>query len=310
MKQVRNLVAEFAGRKPVRTGSLIVSVFGDAISQHGNSVWLGSLIKALKPFGLNPRQIRTAVFRLAKADWLTARQVGRRSYYSFTEAGQRHYKQAARRIYHPGRQPWNGKWTLVLPTLLDNEEKELLRKELSWLGYGALTPGMLAHPSAERQPLDETLLELKLTDKVVVFIANTEEVASREVLRKLSHDCWRLAGIEKKYHHFIQRFSPVYRAVRRAKKRDAEQCFQVRTLLIHAYRRIQLQDSDLPEELLPPNWPGVTAYNLTKNIYRAVQKDSVDYLMKNMETIEGSLSEPARGFYSRFNGALPGKHAG
>ena len=187
--------------------------------------------------------------------------------------------------------------------MCNNKEKELLRRELAWLGYGALTPGTLGHPSADRQPLDETLLEMKLTDKVVVFIANTEDIASREVLRELSHDCWNMSGIEKKYNHFIERFSPVYRAVNRAKKTDPEQCFQVRTLLIHEYRRIQLQDSDLPGELLPPNWPGIAAYNLTKNIYRAVQKASVDYLMKNMESIEGSLSEPVKGFYTRFNGA-------
>ena len=133
MKQISELVAEFAGRKPVRTGSLIISVFGDAVSQHGSAVWLGSLIKVLEPFGLNQRQIRTAVFRLVKEDWLVARQLGRRSYYSFTETisgpealregcapdllrslqpaarrsyysftetGQRHYEKAARRIYY------------------------------------------------------------------------------------------------------------------------------------------------------------------------------------------------------------------
>ena len=303
MKQISKLVAEFAGQKPVRTGSLIISVFGDAVSQHGSAVWLGSLIKVLEPFGLNQRQIRTAVFRLVKEDWLVARQLGRRSYYSFTETGQRHYEKAARRIYYANLQPWDRKWTLVLPALCGNTEKELLRRELAWLGYGALTPGMLGHPSGDRQPLDETLLELKLTDKVVVFIANTEDIASREVLKKLSHDCWNMAGIEKRYNHFIQRFRSVHRAISRAKQKDPEQCFQVRTLLIHEYRRIQLQDSDLPGELLPPNWSGVAAYNLTKNIYRALQKGSVDYLMENMETIEGALGEPVRGFYTRFDSA-------
>lgn len=302
MKQISSLLEEFSTRKPIRTGSLIVTVFGDAVSQHGSAVWLGSLIKILEPFGLNHRQIRTAVFRLVQEDWLVARQMGRRSYYSFTEAGHRHYEKAARRIYYFNRQPWDRKWTLVLPTLCSNKERDLLRRELSWLGYGALSSGMLGHPSGDRQSLDETLLELKLTDKVVVLIASTGDVASREVLRKLSHDCWDLDGIEKRYNHFIQRFSSVDRALRRARKRNAGQCFQVRTLLIHEYRRIQLQDSDLPGELLPPNWPGIPAYNLTKNIYRAVREGSVDYLMKNMETIEGSLGEPAKEFYSRFDG--------
>ena len=196
------------------------------------------MIKILEPFGLNHRQIRTAVFRLVQEDWLVARQMGRRSYYSFTEAGRKHYEKAARRIYYAGRQPWDGKWTL--------------------------------------------------------------DLASREVLRRLSHDCWNLDEIEKRYNHFIRRFHPVYRAVGRARNMAAERSFQVRTLLIHEYRRIHLQDSDLPEQLLPPNWSGAAAYNLTKNIYGAVRDSSVEYLMKNMETVEGNLREPDPEFFSRF----------
>ena len=301
MKQVGHLLEEFSTRKPIRAGSLIITVCGDAVSPHGSAVWLGSLIRILEPFGLNHRQIRTAVFRLVKEDWLAATQVGRRSYYSFTETGRKHYEKAARRIYFPGRQPWDGKWTLVLPTLCNPEEKELLRRELSWLGYGALMPGALAHPSADRQPLDETLLELGLTGKILVFIAGTEDLASREVLRKLSHDCWSLGEIDRRYHQFIRRFQPLQRALARAKKLPPEQCFQTRTLLVHEYRRIQLQDSDLPGELLPPNWSGTAAYNLCGNLYRAVREGSVAYLMENMETIEGSLGGPERAFYSRFD---------
>lgn len=303
MKQVSNLLEEFSARKPIRTGSLVVTVFGDAVSPHGGAVWLGSLIRALEPFGLNHRQIRTAVFRLVKEDWLAATQVGRRSYYSFTETGRKRYEKAARRVYAAWRQPWDGKWTLVLPSLCSHEEKEQLRRELSWLGYGALLPGLLAYPSSDRQSLDETLVDLGLTGKTLVFIAGTEELASREVLRRLSRDCWNLGEIERRYDHFIRRYHPVYRALKRAKKTDPAQSFQVRTLLVHEYRRIHLQDSDLPEQLLPPNWSGAAAYNLTKNIYRAVRDGSVEYLMNNLETVEGNLREPLSGFYSRFNGA-------
>ncbi len=301
MKQVSNLLEEFSARKPIRTGSLVITLFGDVVSPHGGAIWLGSLIRILEPFGLNHRQIRTAVFRLVKEDWLVATQVGRRSYYSFTEAGRKHYEKAARRIYYAGRQPWDGKWTLVLPSLCNQEEKEQLRRELSWLGYGALLPGLLAYPSADRQSLDETLMELGLTGKTLVFIAATEELASREVLRQLSHDCWDLGEIERRYQHFIRRYHPVYRALKSAKKTDPGQSFQARALLIHEYRRIHLQDSDLPAELLPPNWSGAAAYNLTKNIYRAVREDSVEYLMNNMETLEGRPREPAAEFYSRFD---------
>ncbi|MCY4338811.1 MAG: phenylacetic acid degradation operon negative regulatory protein PaaX [Gammaproteobacteria bacterium] len=300
MKPLSKLLEEFAARKPIRTGSLIITVFGDAVSPHGSAIWLGSLIKILEPFGLNQRQIRTAVYRLVQEDWLAATQVGRRSYYSFTETGQQHYEKAARRIYAAVRQPWEGKWTLVLPTLCKPEEKELLRRELSWLGYGTLTPGLLAYPAGDRQALDETLLELGLTGKALVFTAGTDEPAARRLLRQLSRDCWNLDALGQRYHHFIERFHPLNRALTRTRKATQAQCFQARTLLVHEYRRIHLQDSDLPAELLPPNWSGVSAYNLAKNIYRAVRDDSVAYLMANMETVEGSPKQPGREFHARF----------
>ena len=42
----------------------------------------------------------------------------------------------------------------------------------------------------------------------------------------------------------------------------------IRTLLIHAYRRVQLHDPMLPLDLLPQPWPGSDAYALAQAIYR------------------------------------------
>ena len=76
LKPIDALLDSFRQQRPLRGGSLIISLFGDSISQHGNSVWLGSIIKSLEPFGLNSRLIRTAVHRLSQEGWLTSHQVG------------------------------------------------------------------------------------------------------------------------------------------------------------------------------------------------------------------------------------------
>ena len=41
--------------------SMVVTVFGDLVSQHGSWVSLASLIQVLEPFGFNERQIRMSV---------------------------------------------------------------------------------------------------------------------------------------------------------------------------------------------------------------------------------------------------------
>jgi len=85
----RKLVKEYQSQPTLRAGSLITTVFGDAIAPRGGHVWLGSLIKAMTGFGISERLVRTSVFRLAQDGWLQSEQIGRRSYYPSRSAGVR-----------------------------------------------------------------------------------------------------------------------------------------------------------------------------------------------------------------------------
>ncbi|MEM7503076.1 MAG: phenylacetic acid degradation operon negative regulatory protein PaaX, partial [Pseudomonadota bacterium] len=76
----KKLVKRFRSRPTLRAGSLITTVFGDAIAPRGGIVWIGSLIRVMGDFGISERLVRTSVFRLAADGWLEAHPVGRRSY--------------------------------------------------------------------------------------------------------------------------------------------------------------------------------------------------------------------------------------
>ena len=41
---VKRLLADFSSRQPIRTTSLIITLFGDVVSQHGGTLWLSSLV--------------------------------------------------------------------------------------------------------------------------------------------------------------------------------------------------------------------------------------------------------------------------
>jgi phenylacetic acid degradation operon negative regulatory protein len=58
----------------------------------------------------------------------------------------------------------------------------------------------------------------------------------------------------------------------------------------------------LPAELLPSGWHGAAAYQLCRNLYRAVQMQSDAYLDHMMETAEGPLPPPSQTFMQRFGG--------
>jgi len=302
LKAIDGLLESFRQQRPLRGGSLIITLFGDSISQHGNSVWLGSIIHALEPFGLNSRLIRTAVHRLGQEDWLSSTMVGRRSYYRFTEAGLRRYEKAAQRIYAGTPPVWDGGWTLVICNRLQDEGREALRKELSWLGYGQIASGVLLHPGAARRDLDETLHDLQLADSVVVMDAHTAGISSEQALRQLAQESWPLQELAGRYEEFLARFSPLLRALQRSSGLDPQQAFQLRTLLVHEYRRILLRDSDLPPQLLPANWVGHAAQHLVRDIYRLAGPAAEAYLEEAMETERGTLPGANPSYKRRFGG--------
>src|SRR5690554_276 len=119
---VNALIDDFQQRRPIRAGSLIITVYGDAIVPRGGTVWLGSLSKLLEPIGINERLVRTSVYRLTRETWLQGEKVGRRSYYSLSGPGRRRFEQAFKRVYHGTQAPWSGHWTLVLLNQLDSDE--------------------------------------------------------------------------------------------------------------------------------------------------------------------------------------------
>jgi phenylacetic acid degradation operon negative regulatory protein len=298
----QSLIAEFRSRPTLRAGSLITTVFGDAIAPRGGSVWLGSLINVMQEFGISERLVRTSVFRLSRDGWLIASRVGRRSYYSLSEVGAGRFEQATTRIYGEPVHSWSGEWCLILLAGLPGADREKLKKEMSWLGFAAISSNVLAHPSPGLAELELTLQRLGVGEQLVVLNGRTIGEGRDVAMRDLVHQGWNLHDIDRRYATFVQQFRPVFRAVSRSRNLDAACAFQVRTMLIQEYRKVLLRDPLLPAELLPGNWHGSMAYQLCRNLYLAVHAKADDYVTASMETEDGPLPPPMPGFYNRFGG--------
>lgn len=296
------LLDQFRARPTIRAGSLIITVFGDAVAPRGGTVWIGSLIAGLGDFGVSERLVRTSVFRLTRDHWLDVNQVGRRSYYSLTAEGARRFEQATQRIYGEPRQSWSGDWCLVLLADLGAEMKEAVRRELGWLGFAAISTNLLAHPSQPKTELERTLEELGVERELVVMQGQTFGKNHDGAMRALVHKSWNLDDIDRHYAEFITQFRPVWRAVEKNPDCDERTAFQIRTLMIHEYRRILLRDPLLPAEMLPPGWHGTAAYQLCRNLYRLIYAKADEFMTQEFETADGPLPPPAPDFYRRFGG--------
>jgi phenylacetic acid degradation operon negative regulatory protein len=297
-----NLLEEFRSRPTLRAGSLIITVFGDAVQPRGGTVWIGSLIKVLADFGVSERLVRTSVYRLIRDDWLNVDQLGRRSYYNLSSSGARKFEQATVRIYGEPRKSWSGDWCLVLLADLGGEQKEIVRKELGWLGFAAISTSVLAHPAPDTTELELALQQLGMQDQLVVMQGRTMGKKQDDAMRNLVHKTWNLDEIDHRYNEFTRQYTPVLKALKKSRGCNGRMAFQIRTLLIQEYRRILLRDPLLPTEMLPAGWHGTAAYQLCRDLYQLVRKPADEYMTGELETADGPLPPPVPEFFDRFGG--------
>ena len=291
------LVARFRRQRPLRGGSLIITVFGDAVAPRGGAITLGSLIGLMAPFGLTERLVRTSVARLAADDWLAGRRFGRLSEYRLSASGRQRFVEATRRIYAGPATEWSGCFTLVLMTGASAARRRQIRETLHWEGFGEPEPGVLAHPMRSPAETRELLGVAGLADAPIVFESRSTDPAAD---RRLILQGWDLRELAGRYARFIRHFEPLLPALR-APLPPAD-AFLVRTLLIHEYRKIHLRDPLLPPPLLPAGWPGISAYEVCRTVYERVFLAAEDHLSEVAARLDGRLPAPEPAVFRRFAG--------
>jgi len=253
---------------------LVFTFFCDVATQHGGEIWLGSIIRALSPLGINERLTRTAVFRLVQDGWLESRKQGRRSFYQMSKTGQNYYRRAASRIYASDKPTWDGVWTILFTSLVPEEKRAVMKRGLLWLGYGQMDTGVYALPCDARPALLELLADLEIDDSIVSMQARTDGSGN---LKKLVTSRWNLDELRQRYRVFNSQYLVVNNLLINADEHDGQSMLLLRVLLIHEYRKILLSDPELPAAMLPVDWEGYTAQTLTSEIYRCVALPSTKW---------------------------------
>ncbi|MCX7310111.1 MAG: phenylacetic acid degradation operon negative regulatory protein PaaX [Afipia sp.] len=272
--------------EPSRTGSLIITFYGDAIVPRGGSIWLGTLLQFLEMVGIDGGVVRTSVSRLAADGWLDRDKVGRKSFYRLAKRGSERFEAAVEHVYNPRPATWEGKFRLLL--IGSGADREVSRAGLSEAGFGSPIPGTWVAPLGVKiPPVPE--------GAICVEVSANHDMAQRLVLAS-----WPLKRTAASYQDFLKTFAPLESWIQQAQEIAPEDAILARVLMIHHYRRVLLRDALLPEILLPANWPAGEARELCARIYRGLLPMSEAWLDEHGASATGKLPSPGAELLRRF----------
>ena len=286
MSQPLARIVDQLKREPSRTGSIVITVFGDAIVPRGGSVWLGTLLQFFEAIDIDGSVVRTAMSRLAADGWLEREKAGRNSFYRLAPSGRRTFEAATRHIYDPPPSDWSGRFELLL--IGKAADRDASREALRNAGFGSPLPGVWVAPSGVEIP-EEAASAIRLE-------VSAEDASGRRLLS----ESWPLDRTAEAYLKFIKAFEPLRAGLDRHARLSELEAFTARILLIHHYRRVVLRDPLLPVALLPRNWPGNAARALCGEIYRAVLPASEQWLDHHGVSESGALPPAATDLARRF----------
>lgn len=236
---------------PARTGSVIATVYGDAILPRGGALALSDLIALMGRLGAAEGVVRTAVSRLARDGMLQGLRIGRRSAYALTPRAAEEFAAAVPAIYGTRERAWDGRLRIAFPE--DAGQRAVLERG----GFRPVGVGTLVGTGAP--PLGTLCVEA---------------AGPAEGLAGLAGRAWPLAGIQDMYLAFIDAFA----ALEPPGDMAPLDAIAARVALLHAWRRVALRDAVVPAPLLPEGWAGTAARQLCIGLYESLAPGSEEWL--------------------------------
>ncbi|GAA0991015.1 phenylacetic acid degradation operon negative regulatory protein PaaX [Subtercola frigoramans] len=247
---------------------MVFTLFGDYLRYIGHGeAKLGALSELLGLFDVDAGTTRVVMTRLKKDGWFDTRRDGRETSYLLSEKGWRLMNEGRARIFvHPDVK-WSGEWAMVSYRFPDSERaaREAVRKQLSWLGFGQLTPSIWMSPH-DRIAAAEALFEGAPTNSADMFYSRGR---SLEQDRDIARRCWDLDALNEDYRAFIAEFC----GPTEPEPTGVDALIQ-RVRIAGAYRLFPFRDPDLPIELLPADWRGHQAHEEFTRVYAGLTDEA------------------------------------
>ncbi len=252
--------------------ALLYTILGELVLPAGGSAWTSTLLDAYGLLGVNEKNARQALARVADQGMIESQRHGREARWQLTPAGRKLLEAGAERIYSFGAAPvaWGGEWLLAHCPVPEAQRslRHRLRTQLSFEGFGELSASLAVSPHARREArLRQILHTLDLARECVVLQCRTGSPAAD---LDLARRAWDLDALAASYQAFSQAHAERPAA-------GPEASFQAVVELVHDWRRFPSIDPELPPELLPPDWAGAGARSVFHGCHTSWAPGAVDW---------------------------------
>ncbi len=231
--------------------SALFDVYGDVLSQRDNRSSVAGLVRLLAPTGIAAPAVRTAISRMVSQGWLEPVTVSGARGYAATGQAIARLDAARERIYRLSTRAWDHSWQLVfVSSPIDRSARARVQRELSFLGYAEMADLVWVSPFVRRE-LDAALdrAGARATTAVARDFSPPSGPSTAWDLERLAtaYATWHESAEAEIEQHLAGHDDP------------DEAAFAARFHLVHEWRKFLFEDPGLPDELLPPDWPGRAA---------------------------------------------------
>lgn len=223
------------------------------------------LVAALGELGHRPAAVRQMLRRMLRTGELTGRRQGRVNWFRPSDFSRAAAEAAGRKLFGPEPSGWDQRWTLALYQFRVGERgvREHVRVVLSLQGFGSLSRGVFLHPRDRVKPVSTALAAVGLADRVRLFRAERSAGPSDP---ETAAAAWDLHALAEGYRGFQRRFGDLP-----TRDLPPRECFVVSAAAVAAYLEVCLRDPELPEVLLPADWPGRAAAAQVRQLLGALE---------------------------------------
>lgn len=246
--------------------TLLMSLIGLHLLDDDRPVSGTSVVQVLGRLGVAESAARSVLQRVTARGLIERHKEGRRTFYSPTPLGREVLTDGRAKMFHHWRTAaWDGRWTFIGVTVPEQQRavRHRVHNRLSWAGFARLPGSMWAAPGEH----DVTDILGDIPDAAPVVLLGLPRPPTTDAQLVAAY---RLADVADGFRGFLSRWTAADDGTGSV---DDALTALVRRLRLHTeWLALTRDDPQLPEPLLPSDWPGRPAGDL----FRRLDRDLAD----------------------------------